>query len=84
MSKKKIDQSEANQLEESQSQLEALKLNDKVDEAALKKAFPNFNDYVQFVSNLINYYEARKSTFNRIERIILKEKDHEQFNEIQE
>ncbi|CAG8713785.1 4821_t:CDS:2, partial [Dentiscutata heterogama] len=60
------------------------KLNNEVDEAVLKEAFPNFNDYVQFVIDLINYYKARKTIFIRIKRIIPKEKDHKHFDEIQE
>ena len=59
-------------------------LNTEVDEDAYVEAFPLLTDRIKFIQDLKNYYEARKTIFSRIERILPKEKDHESFDEIQE
>ena len=59
-------------------------LNTEVDEDAYVDAFPFLSDRIKFIQDLKNYYEARKTMFSHIERILPKEKDHESFDEIQE
>ncbi|CAG8695357.1 24615_t:CDS:2 [Dentiscutata erythropus] len=59
-------------------------LNTEVDEDTFVEAFPLISEREKFVEDLKNFYEARKTAFSRIERILPKEKEHESFDEIQE
>ncbi|CAG8803732.1 20430_t:CDS:1, partial [Dentiscutata erythropus] len=65
-------------------QLTNWQLNTEVDEDAYVEAFPLLLDHIKFTEDLKNFYEARKTVFSRIERILPKEKDHESFDDIQE